>query len=445
MSPLLELITDRGAHYPMHARITAYLDPPDIFNLSQTSKAHSNIYNDTKKTHWSVGARLNYFFTNVQAFRNVQAQSGALIGGRFALDFFKRRPISAHSTSQMDLCVEVGANTDMITEYLMAEGYKVRPDDDDAEHHIMFVKGSTTDDSSGPRICMHSKPMSPIITVLRHSLTTADMNFLSSHKAYCLFPIQTLLEEAAYLMKPVRKMNEPSDILIRKKIRQLLRTSYKVQEPDSGFHMTGKPEHKRALSGLRQAGDRYSWVIDLDTTNVQPPSRPEHILEFATFGLWVTGLSPYDRPNSDKNFTQYYAASTTNVRSPVLKHTYAIDIEHQHPKVEDLVKALNDRFYLQVALMEPEDRPEEFETFPPVRPRYEIETIDGFTPPVFWNYCDDDVMSLLRAVRTKIDDRHDNAVKVSKGLKSEDDLVNEMRDLFYRMMPEIGLPELRNI
>ncbi|KAI1384906.1 uncharacterized protein F4822DRAFT_416656 [Hypoxylon trugodes] len=120
----------------------------------------------------------------------------------------------------------------------------------------------------------------PLRVILHTSPTTASLNFISWNKAYSIFPRSTFLDHETLPLKPVdwqwtdlhrqysgrgwRMRTEP----IREDIQKSRKNPYGIW-PD------------------RRVGDKESWVLRLDTTSVEKPSRPDFVLELSGFHIWA--------------------------------------------------------------------------------------------------------------------------------------------------------------
>jgi hypothetical protein len=424
MNPLLELVADRNAHYPIHALITSYLEPPDIFRLSWTCKGLSKLYHDTKKTHWSIDARLGQFFKNVKTFRNMQAQNNMLVCGEIARDFFARRPISASSTYSMTLSVKTGESKDAINDFLKDEGYVESPNDEppSAECRITSFQKPAIQYRRALEILVFPTVGQPSTQLILDTLSTSVCNFISWNKAYCLFPVQTLLDHESYPLQPVYIQDDFYQKETREYLRKEALAGYTLLQPCSDGCKTKSPRIG-AFSPLRQVGDKYSWVIDLDTTDINPSSTPDFPLDYATFSVREVSYTSTVGP--------YYELVSTTLKSIVLEHAYTVattalgrwNSDETTRGYDMLVNKLNHALKLQLGLMEPSERPEWFLELAQRSSRYELLKIDStFSAPDFWNYYDNLVVAFLKMVRTHIerkpelqDDAHDDGLVYGLG------------------------------
>jgi hypothetical protein len=133
MKGLLDLVADDAAYYPVHSCLLSHLDIQDIFNLQRVCKETSTLYKTLLSTQWNIERLLKPYFSDVPAFRALQARTGILINGTAALYFFSRSQFPA-TTQPLQLFVQRGADGDTVHEYLIAQGYSAPTVDDDNDH-----------------------------------------------------------------------------------------------------------------------------------------------------------------------------------------------------------------------------------------------------------------------------------------------------------------------
>jgi hypothetical protein len=85
-------LIDRFA--PVQASILQQLEIRDIIALSRVCKTLNHVYNTTIKTQYNINEGLAWFFASPVEFRNVQAETDAIICNSVALYFFLRRPFT---------------------------------------------------------------------------------------------------------------------------------------------------------------------------------------------------------------------------------------------------------------------------------------------------------------------------------------------------------------
>lgn len=100
------------------------------------------------------------------------------------------------------------------------------------------------------------------------------VNVITWNKAFSVFPLVTFIQKRGYML-------QPSDDYFMSLVVKYTQRGWKIQE-------TMWPEDHRVnhpLRRYRRIGDRYSWRIPLDISNVKWSKTPDAVLEFAQFGL----------------------------------------------------------------------------------------------------------------------------------------------------------------
>lgn len=103
----------------IYDRVFSMLSPVARFNFSQSCKVvnYSNV--DFERRAFNINTALKRFFANPLAFRSLQARTGSLISGSFALQFLNR---TCYEGSDLDLYVHSG-HTEEVGLWLMQQGY----------------------------------------------------------------------------------------------------------------------------------------------------------------------------------------------------------------------------------------------------------------------------------------------------------------------------------
>lgn len=145
----------------------------------------------------------------------------------------------------------------------------------------------------------------PIQAILRGFYTTIVVNFLSWNRAYAIYPIPTFLNHKGYMLRDEAEFEENLASKYRSR-----GWSYEDVE-----WTTGNPTN-HLMKLPRRVGDRYTWQIDLDTTNVSPSQMPDSVLDYAEFGI---------RNFFSNQFPQrfaHYPISAKAFRACTLRHEY---------------------------------------------------------------------------------------------------------------------------
>ncbi|KAI4952814.1 hypothetical protein J4E91_003288 [Alternaria rosae] len=274
----MDLVINRESRYPMHSLITSYLGVNDMRNVQLVCRKTSQLYANTKKTQWNINTSLQPFFRDTQTFRSVQAQTETLIGSKFAGRFFRRLQVKP----VLPLHAQAGENVDTLISYLKNDGYALdKAIAENVEFGFsqisVFSKTSGSDGSKIPvtlRHCVYSL----IDTFLRSCMCSSRAFFISWNKAYYLFPTATILERTSHLMALMSDTG-PSPTIARMK-----------RESEEGFIVkTGEWMVKAASEShldfafALSVGDKFSWVMKLDPTDVTQATVPDSPLDDAGF------------------------------------------------------------------------------------------------------------------------------------------------------------------
>lgn len=130
-------------------------------------------------------------------------------------------------------------------------------------------------------------------------------NFITWNKAYSMFPKSTFVEYKAY---PLECIEEDWDEFYKLHFEELRQRGWSrgtwPQDrvlPSDFEHPTISPSETSITRDHetspihRRVGDRKSWVVQLDTTSVVPPSTPDWVIESSGFSVWLpdrTMLNP---------------------------------------------------------------------------------------------------------------------------------------------------------
>ncbi|KAI0086705.1 hypothetical protein BDY19DRAFT_856603, partial [Irpex rosettiformis] len=188
------------------------LSPADICCLAKTTQVFRVMLSRNLSCLYSINRQLLRFFDDPSAFRILQAQTGAIISGSFALQFFTQIVVSE---DDLDVYAVTTARSE-IGAWLLANGYQYAPcppyyhpdnsklllDKGQAEINHDSVEGvlnimDFVRDVDGlvQKVQVHFVGESPLVAVTNfHS--TMLMNFITYETAYCLYPKATLIARA---------------------------------------------------------------------------------------------------------------------------------------------------------------------------------------------------------------------------------------------------------
>ena len=223
----------------------------------------------------------------------------ALVSGSFAVQFFERL---TWKKSDLDIFIEQGSGALAFEQYLCErEGYRFSREGGDEAYHAMsaLVKVSTTRDFGSS--CIGSLMMNsiqvrtlvmqradsteaqvqivytthqPLLEILNGFYTTLVVNLISWNKAYAVYPQPSFLYHKTYLLKP---MSDYFGKLLAKYEERGWRSQDVLWPEDEASH--------GSMGESRRLGDRFTWIISLDTRGVNRCDTPDSVLDYAGFGL----------------------------------------------------------------------------------------------------------------------------------------------------------------
>ncbi|KAI0076914.1 hypothetical protein K474DRAFT_1622018 [Panus rudis PR-1116 ss-1] len=289
---------------------------------------------------WNIHRFLSRYFDNPLEFRQLQAQTGMLISGSSALQFFDR---TFYPGSDLDLYVPM-VYREEVGNYLLDCGYTYTPHGtQNTEFHeavwesrivnaitsyfipgvagiFNFLKSKVnpaTEEREWLKVQVIVSANCPVASVL-YFHSTCVMNLISFEAAYSLYPRATL-EERKSLICQSRSINREEAI---DKYRQ---RGWELINGIEGFH-DAKLFHvslpnSRVPSATRWVGDRHCWTMQLDTSGIMlrslqstPRSKPLS-RDPALGNSWKVDLDRLEYP--------YKASMTfTPVQSPFLYFGY---------------------------------------------------------------------------------------------------------------------------
>ncbi|KAF2662071.1 hypothetical protein K491DRAFT_710482 [Lophiostoma macrostomum CBS 122681] len=378
MERILDLITDSEAYYPIYSRIAENLEVSDILAFSGTCKRFSQYYRDLTATQWNINTTLQPFFSNPTEFRSLQGETGTLISRTVSLRFFHRSTIPGWHN--LALYVQTGETCTAMVNYIEQQGY-TKVEDKSHSNKYIYVRPSDRY-RKRTEVSLHFSDEVPLVKILRRTYHTARANVISWNKAYCLFPISTVLKREYY---PMTSLNTSAHTNFTRSFQQIATLGFKARSVlwDYSHAMTNE---MAALQGERSLADRHSWVINLDTTGIKHPGVPDHLLDQASFSLTCT------KRNSAIN---YISLTCTGLKSPVLQYTY---VHHNDcPRGIDLFcnRRLQELELMALSTLEVANRPAEYNAIMQGTTKLS-EVMGKFTIPSWWQYYDDEVEPLFR-------------------------------------------------
>ncbi|KAI0075740.1 hypothetical protein K474DRAFT_1560967, partial [Panus rudis PR-1116 ss-1] len=244
-------------------------------------RAHSAVDQYIQR-NWNICRFLSRYFADPLGFRQLQAETGTLISGSSALQFFDR---TFYPDSDLDLYVPMVYRIE-VGNYLMHCGYVYTPSArQNADFHeavwesrivnvsmnycapgvagvFNFIK-SVTNVASGQRwlkVQIIVSPLCPLESVLRfHS--TCVMNVISYAAAYCFYPKATLEKRTSLICQPRSRNRQQAVDKYGQRgwhMLDLAREGVDVDVPVKDFYISFQ---KQIPSPTRWVGDKHCWTI----------------------------------------------------------------------------------------------------------------------------------------------------------------------------------------
>ncbi|KAH7092393.1 hypothetical protein FB567DRAFT_614331 [Paraphoma chrysanthemicola] len=269
--------------------------------------------------------------------------------------------------------------------------------DIDTLRNYLLSQGYTKDSSDCPDLEGYSRPHAKgrvvvsviqedpdiINEVFQDQETTASVSFITWKKAYCLYPHEILIEREYYAIQ------EQSDRLARtqKALAKegLQKKRYLSLESDIRL------KRRYVFARPRRVGDKHTLVIELNTTGVEFPERPDGVLETSRFRLyWREEGGKVEDPSRRSGYCKVHCQP---IRYPILKYTYGVVLDkHWH-----LCTRLKELTLMELFKMKSSERPlGHDDLLSCLYGMSNLSELKGtFAPPEAWKYCDEEVIGFL--------------------------------------------------
>lgn len=310
-----------------------YLDVADTLALTRACKElHAELPAVLKVTTYNINRHLKKFFEDPVGFRTTQGRCGALIGGAFPFQFFQG---SNNTTDRLYIVVE---DDYLLSHYLLREGYT-------------DVKGIHEKQVGSEKISIRlfeNVDQATIAAVLSSTATTASLNFISWNKAYSLFPHSTFIKKECFLLcsysgekSLAQRLSDLGQLGIKMKT-----ISWDRRRESIGERNYGGNRRTDTLTRRRRIGDKYTWVVSLDTKAVITPEQPDGVLESTTFRLEVPRI--WDR---DSTFSYYNIDFDETLCHPILKYRFVTlkedTLDEGEPVLDEYYQRIRTSYYSQ--------------------------------------------------------------------------------------------------
>lgn len=217
--------------------------------------------------------------------------------------------------------------------------------------------------------------------ILSGFYSTVVVNIFTWNKAYSIFALPTFIRHKGYLLKPASDYLSPL-------LEKYSRRGWRIQ----GAMWPEEEKNKnQPIQFTRRVGDKFTWMIPFDTSNVTPSTTPDFVLEYADFEVDLRDFEGVETP--------YYVMTANVFDSDVLEHRYVFgDIFRRRNWMWFLGARVDQLTVLELYKMEPAARPVGF------RQGFSRHTamhgcMEGTPKPDTWTYYDDEVPSWYQVWR----------------------------------------------
>ncbi|KAI0083693.1 hypothetical protein BDY19DRAFT_858899, partial [Irpex rosettiformis] len=236
------------------------IDPQGIIRFQQVSKECRRTVIANLPHLFPIHRMLKIFFDSPTDFRALQARTGAIISGSFALQFFSQ---VYYSDTDLDIYVHYGAR-EILGSWILGNDYKY------ISRKITVTVGNVEDSASTLEygqeilgvlefqrkrgdvekkvqiIIVEESPLAAIMEF--HS--TCVLNFITFDMAYCLYPKATLIYQTNLVLKN-------PDVLVRKALSKYRRRGFTCRRLIAEQGSLFLPD------SVRWVGDSQTWTLSL--------------------------------------------------------------------------------------------------------------------------------------------------------------------------------------
>ncbi|KAH7066427.1 hypothetical protein BKA63DRAFT_496255 [Paraphoma chrysanthemicola] len=158
-----------------------------------------------------------------------------------------------------------------VSRILKKEGYEAHYGEDERDwFQKIDVEGNAW------TVILDLDTKSVVENLFNWAMTTACMYLITWNKAYAIFPYTTFIRRECYMVKELSDSVGDYVTEIEKEGIQVRSISWKQK---------GLSGNCDTLTRRRRIGDKYSWIIHLDTTGIVPSTVPDEVIEYAAFNL----------------------------------------------------------------------------------------------------------------------------------------------------------------
>ena len=236
---------------------------------------------------------------------------------------------------------------------------------------------------------IHETEYTPL-SKITSSDVTCDVNFITWNKAYSVFPYHTFILKQGHLLTDIKHWEKVPEALARWTRVGIDIAPFSLQD---ALPQRPGTDSTSSLLGNRLVGDRSSWVIPLNTDQVEPSPFPDLLIDYA--GFKVTEFLEDETetlPDSPSPQFNHYTIEMTVVESFVLRHQY-IFADKAYPEQHHF----RGRTIVQLYSLGAARRPSGFAQIFTQTKHSNLRAIAGFVPPESWKYYDDEMLKFLEA------------------------------------------------
>jgi hypothetical protein len=306
--------------------IVSHLGPKDFFALERTSRGVRTSIKEAKEcVIYNIDRKLNKYFDNPNAFRQVQAKTGALIGGEFARNFFANQLLESSNELHIYCVYYEGYREEdrkTLFKFLETSGWRpcLGPHSQLSTSTTFFHDSKAMADLT---VLVHCNYCSGLAKLLRDASTTASLNFILWNKAYALFPQETFVEDQAYLLRNLTDVAKGE--VDRISLKELKKHSIKIKTRSWD---DGPDDTDSKMAMRRRIGNTQTWTVTLATSNMDVLNpRPDNVIESSVFSVYKLGYS-----NERGPVDRYHLNASPIFNHAILRHTY-ISAGHQRQEL----------------------------------------------------------------------------------------------------------------
>ena len=274
--------------------------------------------------------------------------------------------------------------------YLQEEGYEAKQTTSKKSRFVKATLGIT-------HTMIVNHDAEPVVgTAICAPLTTADLNFITWKKAYPLFPFTTFIQCRSFALT---SFSERLNDVFARQHNDGLRTL------SVDWFQSGSNRMMRS----RRIGDKYTWVIDLDTTGINETPSPDKFIESTTFCL-RQGFTADSNAGGTVPLAHYKMGQLGILDHPVLRRGYIVLYDEDtrprrecQKKISDLTKRLNETTIIELGKISQSQRPSQYYLIRAGQITA-IASRELFALPTTWVFCDNDLIECLDRACVELQD-----------------------------------------